>query len=162
MNHWEKRFQCIKPTREAIAWVTTNSICRLDLWTLTSGTGSGLWCWWIFNISSTSKCLQSRPYIWKDSPPKYSCNANILSKDILRNGDDIVWCTLTHVHSMRTHIAEISPRGDHNFGSTKMASVPGFIRHGAIPEFHTTEGNEINNLDHLCQRLFQHTFGTHP
>lgn len=100
-----------------------------------SGTGNGPWCWWIFNISSTSKCLQSRPYIWKDSPPKYSYNTNILSRDILRNGDDIVWCTLTHVHSMITHIAEISPRGDHNFGSTKMASVPGFLRHGTIENF---------------------------
>ena len=36
---------------------------------------------------------------------------------------------------MITHIAEISPRGDHNFGSTKMASVPGFLRHGAIENF---------------------------
>ena len=49
---------------------------------------------------------------------------------------------------MMAHITEISPRGDHNFGSTKMAS-------GAMawcnPEFHTKEANEINNLGTLWQ-----------
>ena len=60
--------------------------------------------------------------------------------------------TFSVYDNTHTHIAEISPRGDHNFGSTKMASAPSMPAR-CNPDFHTTEGNEINNLDHLSHRI---------